>query len=106
MSDFRRWLILFTRYPMAGRVKALFEEIGGFADLPIMEDYEILARLRRRGRLVSLAARRRSYCRNPRCRQGNAHQSGPPNLPAVPALRPTDRVPIRRDDAFASRAFG
>ena len=32
--------------------RALFEELGGYADLPIMEDYEILARLRRRGRIV------------------------------------------------------
>ncbi len=34
--------------------KALFEEMGGFADLPIMEDYEFAARLRRRGRLVTV----------------------------------------------------
>ena len=33
--------------------KALFEEIGGFADLPIMEDYEFTARLRRRGRIIT-----------------------------------------------------
>ena len=33
--------------------RALFEELGGFADLPIMEDYEFLARLRRRGRIVT-----------------------------------------------------
>ncbi|MBI2924351.1 MAG: TIGR04283 family arsenosugar biosynthesis glycosyltransferase [Verrucomicrobia bacterium] len=32
--------------------RALFEEIGGFADLPIMEDYELVRRLRRRGRIV------------------------------------------------------
>ncbi len=34
--------------------KALFEEMGGFADLPIMEDYEIAARLRRRGRITTV----------------------------------------------------
>jgi rSAM/selenodomain-associated transferase 2/rSAM/selenodomain-associated transferase 1 len=34
--------------------RALFEEIGGFADLPIMEDYEFTARLRRRGRIVTV----------------------------------------------------
>jgi hypothetical protein len=34
--------------------RALFEELGGFADLPIMEDYEMGARLRRRGRIVTL----------------------------------------------------
>jgi hypothetical protein len=34
--------------------RALFEEVGGFADLPIMEDYEFSARLRRRGRIVTV----------------------------------------------------
>jgi rSAM/selenodomain-associated transferase 2/rSAM/selenodomain-associated transferase 1 len=34
--------------------KALFEEMGGFADLPIMEDYEFSARLRRRGRIITV----------------------------------------------------
>ena len=33
--------------------KALFEEMGGFADLPIMEDYEFAIRLRRRGRIIT-----------------------------------------------------
>ena len=36
--------------------RALFEELGGFADLPIMEDYELNQRLRRRGRLATSAA--------------------------------------------------
>jgi hypothetical protein len=35
--------------------RALFEELGGFADLPIMEDYEMIARLRRRGRIVTVS---------------------------------------------------
>jgi hypothetical protein len=34
--------------------RALFEEMGGFADLPIMEDYEFSGRLRRRGRIVTV----------------------------------------------------
>jgi uncharacterized protein len=34
--------------------RALFEEMGGFADLPIMEDYEFSARLRQRGRIVTV----------------------------------------------------
>jgi hypothetical protein len=34
--------------------RALFEEMGGFADLPIMEDYEFGGRLRERGRIVTL----------------------------------------------------
>jgi uncharacterized protein len=34
--------------------RALFEEMGGFADLPIMEDYELSARLRRRGKIVTV----------------------------------------------------
>jgi len=35
--------------------RALFEEMGGFADLPIMEDYEFTGRLRRRGRIVTVS---------------------------------------------------
>jgi len=31
-----------------------FEEMGGFAELPIMEDYEFAVRLRRRGRIVTV----------------------------------------------------
>jgi rSAM/selenodomain-associated transferase 2/rSAM/selenodomain-associated transferase 1 len=34
--------------------RALFEEMGGFADLPIMEDYEFTERLRRRGRIETV----------------------------------------------------
>jgi rSAM/selenodomain-associated transferase 2/rSAM/selenodomain-associated transferase 1 len=33
--------------------RSLFEEVGGFASLPIMEDYEIVRRLRRQGRVVT-----------------------------------------------------
>jgi uncharacterized protein len=33
--------------------RALFEELGGFADLPIMEDYELNQRLRQRGRVAT-----------------------------------------------------
>jgi rSAM/selenodomain-associated transferase 2/rSAM/selenodomain-associated transferase 1 len=33
--------------------RALFEELGGFADLPIMEDYELNRRLRKLGRVVT-----------------------------------------------------
>lgn len=32
--------------------RSLFEEIGGFADVPILEDYELVRRLRRRGRII------------------------------------------------------
>ncbi|HUZ06395.1 MAG TPA: TIGR04283 family arsenosugar biosynthesis glycosyltransferase [Candidatus Paceibacterota bacterium] len=32
--------------------QSLFEEIGGFADIPIMEDYELVRRLRKQGRIV------------------------------------------------------
>jgi rSAM/selenodomain-associated transferase 2 len=35
--------------------RALFEEMGGFADLPIMEDYEFAIRLRQRGRIVTVS---------------------------------------------------
>ncbi len=34
--------------------KRVFDELGGFAPLPIMEDYELVSRLRRRGRVVTL----------------------------------------------------
>ena len=40
---------LFLRRP-------LFDELGGFANLPIMEDYELTGRLRRRGRVVTIDA--------------------------------------------------
>ena len=36
--------------------RAPFEELGGFADLPIMEDYELNQRLRRLGRVVTSKA--------------------------------------------------
>lgn len=36
--------------------RSLFEELGGFADLPIMEDYELNRRLRKRGRVVTASA--------------------------------------------------
>jgi rSAM/selenodomain-associated transferase 2 len=32
--------------------RSLFEEIGGFANLPIMEDYELVRRLHRHGRII------------------------------------------------------
>jgi len=34
--------------------KRVFDELGGFSPLPIMEDYELVSRLRRRGRVVTL----------------------------------------------------
>jgi rSAM/selenodomain-associated transferase 2/rSAM/selenodomain-associated transferase 1 len=34
--------------------KRVFDELGGFAPLPIMEDYELVRRLRRRGPVVTL----------------------------------------------------
>lgn len=36
--------------------RAVFEELGGFADLPIMEDYELNQRLRKLGRVVTAKA--------------------------------------------------
>ena len=36
--------------------RAVFEELGGFADLPIMEDYELNQRLRKRGRIATASA--------------------------------------------------
>jgi rSAM/selenodomain-associated transferase 2/rSAM/selenodomain-associated transferase 1 len=35
--------------------KSLFEAIGGFADLPIMEDFILIRRLRRKGKIVTLS---------------------------------------------------
>lgn len=35
--------------------RAAFEELGGFAGLPIMEDYELVCRLRRCGRVMTVA---------------------------------------------------
>jgi rSAM/selenodomain-associated transferase 2/rSAM/selenodomain-associated transferase 1 len=36
--------------------RRVFEELGGFSPLPIMEDYELVRRLRRRGAVVTLDA--------------------------------------------------
>jgi uncharacterized protein len=36
--------------------RALFEELGGFANLPILEDYELMRRLRPRGRILTSKA--------------------------------------------------
>jgi uncharacterized protein len=36
--------------------RSLFEELGGFADLPIMEDYELAQRLKALGRIVTVKA--------------------------------------------------
>lgn len=36
--------------------RAMFEELGGFADLPIMEDYELNQRLRKLGRVTTAEA--------------------------------------------------
>jgi GT2 family glycosyltransferase len=33
--------------------RSLFEELGGFADLPIMEDYEFVQRLRKCGNVIT-----------------------------------------------------
>jgi rSAM/selenodomain-associated transferase 2 len=37
--------------------RAVFEEIGGYAELSLMEDLEFIRRLKRRGRLVILSAK-------------------------------------------------
>jgi rSAM/selenodomain-associated transferase 2 len=37
--------------------RRVFEEIGGYAELPLMEDLDLVRRLKRRGRLVILPAR-------------------------------------------------
>jgi rSAM/selenodomain-associated transferase 2 len=34
--------------------KALFDEIGGYPEIPIMEDFELIRRLRHRGKIVIL----------------------------------------------------
>jgi hypothetical protein len=34
--------------------KTLFEEIGGYPDMPIMEDFELIRRLRRKGKIAIL----------------------------------------------------
>jgi rSAM/selenodomain-associated transferase 2 len=37
--------------------RAVFEEMGGYADIPLMEDVELTRRLKRRGRLAALRLR-------------------------------------------------
>lgn len=36
--------------------RTVFDRLGGFADIPLMEDFDLSRRLRRRGRLVVLDA--------------------------------------------------
>ncbi len=36
--------------------RGLFEELGGFREMPILEDLELVRRLRRRGRIVTAEA--------------------------------------------------
>ena len=33
----------------------VFQESGGFSDFPVMEDFELVRRLRRRGKIVTLS---------------------------------------------------
>lgn len=40
--------------------RSVFEQMGGFRDIPIMDDYEFVRRLERRGRTVCLSARLRT----------------------------------------------
>jgi GT2 family glycosyltransferase len=54
-TNFRsRWL----RLPYGDQViflrRSLFEELGGFAEISIMEDYELVLRLRRLGRIAAV----------------------------------------------------
>ena len=37
--------------------RAVFDDLGGYADIPLMEDIELSARLKRRGRLACLSLR-------------------------------------------------
>jgi rSAM/selenodomain-associated transferase 2 len=66
-QDFRgKWLILWAanlrstwlQRPYGDQAlflrRSVFEETGGFADLPIMEDYELVSRLRRKGRVLTV----------------------------------------------------
>lgn len=41
----------------------VFERLGGYADIPLMEDVELCSRLRREGRFVALSARARTSAR-------------------------------------------
>jgi len=43
--------------------RALFDKIGGYAELPLMEDFEFMRRLRRHGRIVILSAKAVSSAR-------------------------------------------
>ena len=43
--------------------RSLFEELGGFADLPILEDYELIRRLRQHGRVTTLPQATRTSAR-------------------------------------------
>jgi rSAM/selenodomain-associated transferase 2/rSAM/selenodomain-associated transferase 1 len=54
------WRSRFLRLPYGDQAlfmaKALFKNIGGFPDMPIMEDYILVRRLKRKGRIVIVPA--------------------------------------------------
>jgi rSAM/selenodomain-associated transferase 2/rSAM/selenodomain-associated transferase 1 len=54
------WRSRFLRMPYGDQAlfmkKSLFEEIGGFPDMPIMEDYVLVRRIKRKGRIVIVPA--------------------------------------------------
>lgn len=55
-----RWRSLRFQMPYGDQglfvTRTRFEELGGYADLPILEDYELVRRLRAEGRIVTLDA--------------------------------------------------
>ena len=57
IERFTGWRSRWLRRPYGDQgiflTRALFEEMGGFADMPILEDYELVRRLRRYGRLIT-----------------------------------------------------
>ena len=54
-----RWRSRTRRMPYGDQAlflkRAVFERLGGYADLPIMEDYDLVVRARRLGRVVIAA---------------------------------------------------
>ena len=54
------WRSRFLRIPYGDQgifmLSRVFHEAGGFSDLPIMEDFELIRRLRRKGDIITLSA--------------------------------------------------
>ena len=63
MNERSRWTGISTGDQALFVRRAVFESLGGYAEMPLMEDVELCRRLKRRGRLAALPLRVRTSAR-------------------------------------------